>query len=84
MFQKTSRVTSSGGTLSTRLPFADLGGQRRQDLVQVANDAVVRAAQEGGFAILVDDEDPFGALATDLMLNGPADSACERICGSAP
>ena len=49
--------------------------------MQIADDSVVGLGHHGGFGIGVDNDDRFGPLAADVMLNRTADAASDIHIG---
>src|SRR5579872_87684 len=62
-------------TLLSVLDSADLGRDRRDDLVQVADHGIVGAREDRGLGVGVDREQALGALAARHVLGGTADAA---------
>src|SRR5439155_15523813 len=79
--QRTSRTQRSPSLWPLRA-FVSLSrfqsiDERRHDLEQIADDAVVRNLEDRRVGILVDGNDRVGAFHTDQMLNGAGDSERE-------
>ena len=80
MYRRGAATPKVAGPAATRRAGAlaallDLGHQRRDHFVQVADDAVVRLGKEGRFAIGVDHQDVLGTLAAHQVLDSAADAA---------
>src|SRR5215470_16830509 len=54
--------------------LAELGGERGNDLEQIADQAVVGDLEDGRFGILVDSNDDFAVLHAGEVLDGAGDA----------
>src|SRR5436190_17457119 len=71
-------------TRASALPTPDLLVDRRHDLVQVADDRVVRLRDHGRVGVGVDREDRLRARHAGPVLDGAADPGCDVQIGRHP